>query len=389
MNKLIFLSLFGLLIISACNNSETKTSNNQSSDNTSKATTALPENFYKRLEGTIAGEPVVMHLQHSANNYAGVYYYKGSWMYLTVEKFDGKDGFTLYESGAYDYSNGQNDKPSTLSLKWTGDGFNGTWKDGKSTTNYPIVLKEKYPSGSNKFSYALFTDSSAAFPKKANSPAALITINYLTAKGTDYTANWLNKQIKKMLQLNESEPDWGKNLKNSANKYFSDYKKSIKESISDNLRDTLAESLNYTSDDILSILYNDNNFVVIEENNGSYSGGAHGNYASSMFCLDTKMQKRLKLDDAIKIDSNTLQRLVEQNFRKQYHIKPSEKISTVLFDDYLKPNDNFYFNSNGIAFMYNPYEVASYAQGQIVVFIPFTELKPNLVSDFASRIGIK
>jgi len=55
----------------------------------------------------------------------------------------------------------------------------------------------------------------------------------------------------------------------------------------------------------------------------------------------------------------------------------------------LKPNKNFYFNDKGLAFMYNPYEVASYAQGQIVVFIPFNELKSYLVPAFAERIGFK
>ena len=95
------------------------------------------------------------------------------------------------------------------------------------------------------------------------------------------------------------------------------------------------------------------------------------------------------LSDVVKIDSNTLQGLLEKNLRKQYNIKPGDELSSVLFDNFLKPNGNFYFNSRGLAFMYNPYEVASYAQGQIVVFIPFDQLSSFVVPAFAERIGLK
>ncbi|RYD70119.1 MAG: DUF3298 domain-containing protein, partial [Sphingobacteriales bacterium] len=146
---------------------------------------------------------------------------------------------------------------------------------------------------------------------------------------------------------------------------------------------------NYTDDSQQTIVYNDRGFVVIDFLADAYTGGAHGNYSSTMYCLDVENKKQMVLSDVVKIDSNTLQSILEKNLRKQYNIKPGEKISTVLFDDFLKPNNNFYFNSNGLAFMYNPYEIASYAQGQIVIFIPFTELKPYVVPAFASRIGLK
>ena len=94
------------------------------------------------------------------------------------------------------------------------------------------------------------------------------------------------------------------------------------------------------------------------------------------------------LGDIVKIDSNTLQGILERNLRKEYNIKAKDALSSVLFDDFIKPNNNFYFNNNGIAFMYNPYEVASYAQGQIVVFIPYADLKTYLVPAFAKRMGI-
>ena len=138
-----------------------------------------------------------------------------------------------------------------------------------------------------------------------------------------------------------------------------------------------------------TINYNDNGYVVIDFLADAYTGGAHGNYSSTMFCLDVQNKKQLVLNDIIKIDSNTLERILERNLRKEYNIKSKDALNTVLFDDFIKPNKNFYFNANGIAFMYNPYEVASYAQGQIVIFIPYSDVKAYLVPAFAQRMGIK
>jgi hypothetical protein len=44
-------------------------------------------------------------------------------------------------------------------------------------------------------------------------------------------------------------------------------------------------------------------------------------------------------------------------------------------------NGNYYFSVSGINFVYNPYEIASYAQGQIEFYIPYKALKPIIDPD--------
>ncbi|WP_316802872.1 DUF3298 and DUF4163 domain-containing protein [Pedobacter nototheniae] len=386
MKHLIYLFLLSLTVLTACNNQKADHKETEKVIDSVKPKTALAETFYKRFEGTVGGKPVVMHLQRLGASFSGAYYYNGSWLGLSTDTLISKDSVRLLESDGYNNAD-ENAKQPTLSLNWTGNGFTGTWKGGKTVKTYPILLEEKYPAGSYAFSYAEYTDSAAAVPGKAKSPVATISYRYLTATGNGETENWINKQIKNMLQLNEKETDWAKNIKNGAKEYLNEYKNDVKELIDG--AGGLTATLDYSSDDDLNILYNDKNYTIIEHLNSSYSGGAHGNYGSTMYCLDTKNLKRLKLDDVIKIDSNALQVLLEQNLKKQYNVKNGDKLSTVLFDDYLKPGKNFYFNDNGLAFLYNPYEVASYAQGQIIVFIPFKQLKRYITPSFAERMGFK
>jgi len=389
MKKYLLFCLLLTAIIYACNNNENKSGHQENQDSAKPIEKQeLKGNFYKRLEGTIAGKPVVMNLQRLDGDLDGNYYYDGSWLNLSTDTIISQDSLILSEYSFYTSYFDQNSKEPHLHLKWTGKGFKGTWKSGDGSKSFPIILEEKYPEGSYQFTTGIYQDSVVAFTNKSNSPTAEITFEYLKANGTDDSGNWLNEQLKKIDGLATSA-DREVSFKSIAAEYFRDYKSQIAELQKESKNDDYERWMNYTSSSQQTVLYNEKGYVVVDFLADAYTGGAHGNYSSSMYCLDVKNKKQLILSDVVKIDSNNLQKLLEKNLRRQYNIKPNDAISTVLFDDYLKPNKNFYFNSKGLAFMYNPYEVASYAQGQIVVFIPFNELKVYLVPSFAERIGAK
>ncbi|TCD00012.1 DUF3298 domain-containing protein [Pedobacter frigidisoli] len=389
MKNYIFLCLIGLLTLPACNNAKTGKNSESLIDSTEKANTELPENFYKRLTGNIAGKPVVVHLQKVNGNYDGDYYYNGSWLNLSTDTLIGKDSVVLFENSFYDYYFDKDAKQPQLALKWIGNAFDGNWESGDKTKKYPVKLSEEYPDGSYEFSIGYYQDSVKAFPGKAKSPAAQISFEYLKPKATDESGKWLDNQLKRISGIRLGSEDREIAFKKIADAYFSDYQKEITEQQKQGPDRGFLEWMNYTNNSQQSLKYNDNGYVVIDFLADSYSGGAHGNYSSLMYCLDIKNKRQIILSDVVKVDTNALQTLLERNLRKQYNIKTADQISSVLFDNFLKPNKNFYFNKNGLAFMYNPYEVASYAQGQIVVFIPFTEIKPYLVPAFAQRIGVR
>jgi len=385
MKSLLPFYFFVLLILSACNNPKTSTASNESTGSTE---TVLPENFYKRLTGTIAGKSVQMNLQKVNGEYDGNYYYDGSWLNLASDTLIGKDSLILRENSFYDYYFDQDAKQPHLSLKWIGNGFKGSWESGDKSKKYPVLLKEEYPEGSYEFAAGVYQDSARAFANKAKSPSAQISFEYLQPKKQDEQGIWLDNQLKSILGIKISA-NREAGFKTVAQAYFKDYQSEVADQQKNVGSNDFETWMNYTNNSQQSISYSGNGYVVIDFLADSYTGGAHGNYSSTMYCLDVQNKKQMILSDVIKIDSNTLQRILEKNFRKEYNIKATDALSTVLFDNYLKPNKNFYFNNNGLAFMYNPYEVASYAQGQIVVFIPFTELKPYLIPTFVARMGLK
>ncbi len=85
-------------------------------------------------------------------------------------------------------------------------------------------------------------------------------------------------------------------------------------------------------------------------------------------------------------DSVTLNIVLEDKLRKVYALKPTDKLTEILFEDHISFNDNFFVTGKGIGFINNPYEIAAYVYGEIRLFIPFSEIRSLLKQEFLSLI---
>lgn len=365
----IWVLLLFVVVVTGCN---------QPLKSDTEAIRALPSAFYKRLEGTIGDKAVVFHLNRSAMVWDGVYTMDGSIRRLMFDTL--KTDTAIFEEIRFnDYYQGRNKQP-LVTLIWNGSGFDGMYKLPGSAGE-KIVLKENYPAGAEKLSLTTFIDSVSAFPKKEDSPKAVFAVTHLRASN-----KWLEARLQLALGIEQNIVTWNDGLRQMKTEYFKKYTTEIADAMKYQ-PDSNSGSFNQFDRTEMRVQYNDNGFTVIDVFRSNYTGGAHGNYFSTMHNLDVKNQQVLKLSDIIHTDSVTLQKLVEKYFRQQYNVKPKEKLTKVLFDKFLKPSANFFFNKNGLSFIYNPYEIASYAQGQMMVFIPVAALKPYLVENFASRMG--
>lgn len=125
------------------------------------------------------------------------------------------------------------------------------------------------------------------------------------------------------------------------------------------------------------ITYTHANFISMSINTSAYTGGAHSN--SWVSYLNIRSNGDPITDITFFVNSPTkLTAIVEQKFREEFDLKPNDSLSEKGFtfeNDQFILSDNFGFTETGITFLYNPYEIASYATGVLTVSIPFNELE--------------
>ena len=71
-----------------------------------------------------------------------------------------------------------------------------------------------------------------------------------------------------------------------------------------------------------------------------------------------------------------------------FRLKPGEGMEQRMLVDEVPATGNFYLSSTGLTFVYNPYEIASYADGQIALFLPYKKLMPFLTPAFKARMNL-
>lgn len=112
------------------------------------------------------------------------------------------------------------------------------------------------------------------------------------------------------------------------------------------------------------IVYSSKNFVSYVITYQEYTGGAHNNYKTRVGTLMKGKQLRLK---NLPLNITTLW---EQAIAK--HFKAKSYNDYLNSKPYSKPfiTENFYLDAKGIHFIYDPYEIDSFAAGTIDIFVP-------------------
>jgi hypothetical protein len=148
------------------------------------------------------------------------------------------------------------------------------------------------------------------------------------------------------------------------------------------------DGIEYETDERLQVLYFNNRLLVLSHYTYVDGGGAHGNYFTSFVCVDLVGQSVLNLNDVL--DSagahKQLQKLLEEQLKNDRHMKKEDSLSGILFEDTMSLTNNIFLTGKGIGFCYNPYQIASYADGEIDIFIPYKRLEPFLRPKFKKLI---
>ncbi|HEA20488.1 hypothetical protein LCGC14_2208830 [marine sediment metagenome] len=130
------------------------------------------------------------------------------------------------------------------------------------------------------------------------------------------------------------------------------------------------------------VVYEDKEILTLLLDSYIFTGGAHG-YSAKRF-LNFDKNKGIALENwELFQNRKGFQLFAEAKFREQEAI-PAE--ASINYTGFMFEKDRFYLPENigytneGVKLLYNPYEVASYADGAIVLTLPFKEVAPFLAS---------
>lgn len=136
----------------------------------------------------------------------------------------------------------------------------------------------------------------------------------------------------------------------------------------------------YEADVTIEELSNNDAIVSLALYNYTYTGGAHGYGGTYYKNFDAETGATLTNKELFK-DLNAFTAFAETKFRETFQISENEIINADRFwfdkDTFYVP-ENIGFSEENLLILYNPYEIASYADGAIEIEIPLEEAAPYL-----------
>lgn len=116
-----------------------------------------------------------------------------------------------------------------------------------------------------------------------------------------------------------------------------------------------------------------------------FAGAAHGMYGHNYMTYDTELDKIVTLEDV----------LLDPELIRPYILKSIELKHGYLPEDLFLPEDNvipipnlFYFEDGLLHLVYQPYEIASYAQGviEVPIFYPHDKSLPEYLTSYGKLV---
>jgi hypothetical protein len=130
------------------------------------------------------------------------------------------------------------------------------------------------------------------------------------------------------------------------------------------------------------VLLDQPGIVTVSIQSYTFTGGAHGMSVTNNMVFDTLTGKQFTLDDLFVPGFGVrLDHLIDRRFRQMHGLKPDEPLTGDkggLFENRIVHNNNFAVTGSGIRFLYNQYEIAPYAVGDIEIDLAFDDLRDIL-----------
>lgn len=201
---------------------------------------------------------------------------------------------------------------------------------------------------------------------------SIITLDVIRARGASEVSQKINRHLDShVINLISSEEDTRVNsLEELSEKFLNDYREAAENFFSEEppWEAYVNEKLYLRTDTLVSV------GITME----IFSGGAHGYKNLTFVNLDPASGRKLSYNDLFEPDFLSF---VEERFRREQEIPEGDNINSTGFwfeDDAFHLPENIGFTEEKLILVYNAYEIAAYAAGDILMEIPIEEARPFL-----------
>lgn len=199
------------------------------------------------------------------------------------------------------------------------------------------------------------------FPECETEDCPEITINYLEVNDSEFSEG-INKKIEDFViasfQISEAYPQTN-SVENAAENFIASYK------------DDVAQFPEIAGRYVVQIdvkeIYRSPGIISLELRQYLYTGGAHGNGTTTFLNVDQSNGKTLNLNDLFE-DQKEFEEFAKKQFYQKHGIPENESVNSTGF---WFENDTFYlpetvgFTLDDLVFIYNNYEITSYADNPV------------------------
>lgn len=198
----------------------------------------------------------------------------------------------------------------------------------------------------------------------------------------------LSKIQKKVLDatgLNSDNPDIKSNITNTIESDFNDYKEEEASPLPED-----GPGLSNTLYMQGSIDFFNGKILCYKTYMEAYTGGAHGYNSYNYIVFDMTDGSVISASDIFNEGyKNGLSKILRNRAKTTNNWSEEDLISNLNSPDEIEASDNFRISNDSITFVYNPYEIGSYATGIVKISVPFDEIKEFLKDDKAHILPIE
>jgi Protein of unknown function (DUF3298) len=342
--------------------------------------------FYKVYTGNLMGAEAVAHLHVSKGNISGYLYLVKDPRPFTIYTESStwkKDSVMIYSSRSHQ-----------VSINITGvinqqqiQGNAIMYQDDKELRKGAILFKETVEPYS-AFSY-VSTSGRASLPanlkNESTASYAASSIWPMAADKSPIAANIRKIFYTSFQQAPPKEPavllpaDQQKSLAGWKNGYI---KAGVKET------ENMGQSLSEESDRKLLVMSESKSFITISFYGFSISGGAaHGGWSTDLYSFDKRNSKQLQLSDVVTpAGISALPGLLSKAARAQFKVPANQGLEQAgLTKNIIPVTKNFWVDNAGLGFWYQPYEIGPFSYGDIVLFVPLSQLTNYIQPSFLKQ----